>query len=367
MTVFTAFSYPGFFNHEVLHPKHGRPKLNSLNLMRAALAAFLAIALTVIMSCDDRNEADKPDVIYALKHTIVTPGAALDVAAGANLVAIAAGSAGSYVYDISSVTSPVELFHYPQVAPFYSTLIALDTINHLVASASSPSAPGDRYPIHYYVGTNRRVTFATFSGPFDEMEFQSKQDTFSLWGTDGDDGLVAGNYCHNGDSTWERDCPSFWPGWDVDQVRMRGFDRNGALLAVALADYRIHVRDTDLNANVSIFITPGDPQDCAWYENHLLVADYMYLSIFNMSDIDTPEVVSVFTISGADRIVRIKMDGDRAILLDDADGVYVVDVSDVLNAKLVQSISLPEPTGLAVSNGRLIATDQQLGTLIYER
>ncbi len=367
MIVFTASSYPGFFNLEVSHPKHGRPKLKRLNFMRAALAASLVIALIVIVSCDERNEADKPDVVYSLKHTIVTSGAALDLAASGDVLAIAASSAGTLVFDISNPVAPDTLMWYQQIPPFYSALVALDTVNNLVATISNPAAPGDRFPIHYYE-TGRRVTFASFSGPFEEIMFQSKLDTFSLWGTDGTDGLVAGNYCHSGDSTWSRDCPSFWEGWNVVPVRMRGFDIKGKLLAIALADYRIHIRDTELNTNYSVFITPGDPQDCAWYGDYLLVADYLYLSIFNVeANASAPEAVTVFTIPGADRIITIKMDGDRAILLDDADGIYVVDVSDLANPKLLQTISLPEPTGLAVANGRLIATDQQLGTLIYER
>ncbi|MBK6765884.1 MAG: hypothetical protein IPG71_06000 [bacterium] len=341
--------------------------MNSSLFLRAALAAFLIVALCFWSGCDDRNDADLPSVVYSLKHTIVTPGSALDCDAGANLVAIAASSAGTYVYDISNPASPVEEFHYEQLVPFYSTLVALDTVNHLVASASSPSAPGDRYPIHYYVGTDRRLTFATFSGPFDEMAFTSRLDTFTLWGTDGDDGLVAGNYCHDGDSTWTRDCPTFWQGWDVDQVRMRGFDIKNQYIAIALADYRIHIRDTELNSNVSIFLTPGDPQDCEWYGDYLMVADNLYFTIFNAANIDSPVVVTTMTIPGADRLIRVKMDEHRALLLDDADGIYVVDVSDVTNPRLLQSIPLPEPTGIAAANGRLIATDQQLGTLIYER
>lgn len=339
-----------------------------LNFIRATLAASFVIALVFAVSCDERNEADKPDVVYALKHTIVTPGAALDLDAKGNLVAIAASSSGTYLYDITNPASPVEEFHYSQIPPFYTALVALDTVNKLIATYSNPAAAGDRFPIHYYVGTERRLTFASFSGPFEELAFQSKLDTFSLWGTDGDDGLVAGNYCHDGDSTWTSECPSFWDGWDVDPVRMRGFDFKGALIAVAIADYRVHIRNTESNTNYSIFITPGDPQDCVWYGDYVLVADYLYLSIFNVeANVSAPEIVATYTIPGADRLINIKMDGNRAILLDDADGIYIVDVSDLANPKLIQSISLPEPTGLAVANGRVIATDQQLGTLIYER
>ena len=89
--------------------------------------------------------------------------------------------------------------------------------------------------------------------------------------------------------------------------------------------------------------------------------------MIDVGDFSAASVVRTYGISGADRLQKIVVDGHYAILLDDSDGLYIVDVSDPLHPVLEQSISLPEVSSVSASNGVLVASDEQLGVLIYQR
>lgn len=146
-----------------------------------------------------------------------------------------------------------------------------------------------------------------------------------------------------------------------------GWAEKGELFALALNDYRVRLHDSNDAASLSEVETPGDPYDCAWVGDFVLVADNFFITIINAANIDSPMVVSTYVIPGADRLQKIVVDGNFAVLLDDSDGLYIVDVTDPMKPELVQSISLPEPTCVSAYNGTMVASDEQLGVLIYQR
>jgi len=332
--------------------------------------ALIIFGAATFVSCDERNEADIPAVVYSLKHNIVTAGVALNVDLKDNLLGVAAASSGTYVYDIANIAAPAEVFHYEQVSDFYSSHVAIDVLNGLVMTGSEPSgAPGDKYPIHS-LSSGLRIGASSFSGPLDEMIVVSTTSRFDVWATDTtpNDGFTVSSYCYDEDAMrFLPNCVQDRFGFANSNVRARGFGKNGDIFAVAMANFLIAVHDIRVQALPREVLVPGDPYDCAWYGDYILVADNLFLTVVNATNIDSPSVVKTLTIPGADRLQRIVVDGSYAVLLDDADGVYIVDVSTPTNPKHVQSISLPEPTSISSSNGTLAVSDEQLGVLIYQR
>jgi len=339
--------------------------------MRATLSALIIIGAIAVVSCDERNEPDLPQVVYTLKKNIVTPNSAMYVDADNDKLAIAALSAGTYVYDIANPANPIELFHYPQRDTLYSSYVGMDGVNGLVLTVSGPGvAPGDKYPIHD-IETGDRIGGASFSAGVQAVEIVSSENRFEAWRTDNSegDGLGVSAYCYIPDSSrWRRDyCEVIPQGYFRGQQNLRGFGIRDSLVAVAESYYRIRIYNTEIGDNITTFFTTGDPQDCAWYGDYILVADKVHFTVVSIANIDTPVVVKTLTIPGADRLVQIVMDGTTAVLLDDADGIYTVDVTTPTEPKFLQSISLPEPTSVTASNGKIIASDEQLGVLIYSR
>jgi len=336
--------------------------------MRAMLCALIIIGTIAVVSCDERNDADLPQVVYSLKKNIVTPGVALYVDADRDMLAVAASSAGTYVYNIVNAVNPNEVFHYEPSGRLYSSEVAIDALNGLVVTSASPAGePGDKYPIHIY-DTGERIGGLAFSAPV-EIELSASENEFNVWRTDNTDGLQYDSYCYNADSArWHPDyCTDFYSGFDVGTIRLRGFGIRDSLVAVAQVNYEIRLHDVSTGVTRSRFSTNGDPQDCAWYGNYLLVADFVHFTVVYVPNVDSPVVAKTLTIPGADRLVRVVTDGNYAILLDDVDGIYVVDISTPTDPQFVQSISLPEPSGVTATNGKVIVSDEQLGVLIYQR
>ncbi len=340
--------------------------------MRAMSCALIIIGAIATVSCDERNDADLPQIVYSLKKNIVTPGVALYVEADGDLLGVAASSAGTYVYNISNVADPTEVFHYEPSGQLYTQFVGVDAVNGLVLTVTGPdAAPGDKYPIHR-LADSVRIGGAAFSGGIQEVSISSTENEFNAWRTDQSDGdgLGVSSYCYIADSArWRPDyCATLYNSFIPENlVRLRGFDGRGDLFAVAQNDYNVRIFNAVDGTTTAIFSTLGDPQDCAWYGEYLLVADNFHLTVVNVTDIAHPSIATTLTIPGADRLQRIVVDGHYAVLLDDADGLYIVDVTAPTEPKLVQSIVLPEVSSITTTNGKIIASDEQLGVLIYQR
>lgn len=345
--------------------------MNSHRIIRALIGALVLVAALAVISCDERNEADIPPVVYTLKHNIVTAGVAQYVSLQEDLLAVAATRAGTYVYNVSNPNSPEEVFHFTPPGELYSIFAAIDAVNGLVFTVAEPDvAFGDKYPIHD-LATGERIGGATFSGGSQEVALVTSDGEFTAWRTDqsAGDGLAGSSYCFNADSgQWlPTYCTFFNNSYIPAFSKLRGFDVNDSLFVIAHNNYEVRIFNSLTGHLSQPALTPGDPQDCAWYGDYILIADNFYLTVLNASEIDTPVVVKSMAIPGADRLQRIVVDGDHAVILDDADGLYVVNVADPMNPVLEQTISLPEPTYVTAYNGTMVASDEQLGVLIYQR
>jgi len=339
-------------------------------LWRAALGALALISLAFV-GCDERNDADVPATIYHLQKQMVLPGTALFVDLQGDMLAVAAASAGTYLFNVADPATPSEVFHYTPVASLYAAQTAYDPVTQHIVTINMGAGPGDRFPIHA-IPSGQRLGIATVSGAIVDLQFGSTEERLDLWTLDGsgdNDGLVLTSFCYDSLSgEYEFNCVGDRFGYSNADLFMRGFDRKDTLFAIAASDHRVRIHNSrvafvdPITVNVS-----GDARDCAWYGNYLLVADNFSLDIIDISDLSAPEEVGRYVIQGADRLQEIDIDGSYAVLLDDADGVYVVDISNPVAPKVVQSISLPEVSRISVDDGMLAIADQQLGVLIYTR
>ncbi|MCC6477259.1 hypothetical protein IT157_09425 [bacterium] len=336
-----------------------------MKLPTTLILSSLALALLVLFvaSCDERNEADLAPEIYKLIATIDPEGDALHADAAGNYLAVAGASSGVKVYNAADPRNLEELFSYVPPLPYYTVSCILDPINHLVALAQNPSGPNLHKIFNFENGAALGVM--RFTGIPIKLQMRSRADSIVIWGTDPTDGFIADLWCKASETEWTPGCPSVW-FW-FGGVGQRGFDVNENHAAIATNQYRVKIHDVANNLEVSATGTPGDPQDCAWFGNYIVVADNFYLTILDATTAASPTAVSSIIIPGADRLNRVLMDGNHAVLLDDSDGIYVVSLSDTQHPVLQQTISLPEPASISISNGNLFVADQQLGVLVYKR
>jgi hypothetical protein len=318
------------------------------------------------LGCDERNDAITPENPYRLAATYPTPGIIRWVDAEGNLAAVAMSTAGMRVLDVSDVNSIETVFEYQPDPGERVTRVALDLINHLVFAETGG------FPILDYTlpVDSARIGGAAFSGPLNDVEISHELNSLTIWGTDdtGSDGFVATHYCRESDtSEWVFGCDFFWQGYTATSLTVSGFDLNDSIFAIAADWTGVHLHRADPPGPISDVATPGIANDCAWYGNHIIVADEFSMTVIDASDVQNPEVVNRFVIEGADRLAWVQVSGNYAILLDTNDGLYVVDISNLLSPNLVQQISLPEPTALDADGNRLYVADQAIGLLIFER
>ncbi len=102
------------------------------------LCTLIIIGSILIVSCDERNEPDLPAIVYTLTKTMEMPGDVLDVDVNGHMLAVAASQAGTYLYDISDLANPAEVFHYTPTGVFYSAWAKVDPANGLILSALEP-------------------------------------------------------------------------------------------------------------------------------------------------------------------------------------------------------------------------------------
>jgi len=212
------------------------------------------------------------------------------------------------------------------------------------------------------------------SGPLSDIhlsvDLASTPQTLTFWGADltDSDGLVGSQACRNSDTeAWGAQCGFTPPPYAAPHGDIRGFGFRDNLVALANNDDGIHIEDISTNTGVADLMTPGLPYDCAWWGDKIVVADRYFVTMVDAIDPANPELDESLIIDGADRLATVVVSGQYAVVMDEADGVYIVDLANPAGAKLVQEIRLIEPTSIAVDGNRLYVTDEQAGLLIYER
>lgn len=338
------------------------------------------IMLTIIAGligltgCDERNEADIPQDVYMHQATYTVGSVIKFVDADDNHVALAAGALGTQVLDFTNVSNPVLLAEYLNPAGTNSEVTLLSRQLGIV---------GTLYDDHLYWGQSSALNYQTgdtvgtlgISSQIVELKLviADDQQSFNIWGTDRSegDGLVGIRYCWDGTAMeWNTsNCPFTPPSYDAEpnNSSIRGFDVKDSVIAIAVNQNGLHFENSRFNTGINDYYTPGLAQDCEWYGDYLIVADQYFLTIVDAADLMNPVLVTKLIIPNADRLKNVGIDDHYAILLDEYDGVYVVDISDLANPQLVQEIKLVEPSSLDVDNHRIYVTDEQIGLLVYTR
>jgi hypothetical protein len=353
-----------------------------LNTITKRTAAFVLIgaiaALSFMIGCDDRNEADIPQPVFTYAGGYTTGSTIKHVVADGNYATIAASVAGMFVLDVSNPGSVSEVYRFRTEDNIGSNWVAMSSEYGIAATFLDLNTGYFGWSAVFNFLTGDTIGVTGFTGPLADFALQAgtqpSTESFYFWGSDriGPDGLVGIRYCHlyiGTDSVkWATSgCPFTVPHYIPPRDNIRGFGIKDSLMAIAIDVDGIHLYAQHTNTNISDLYTPGIANDCAWYGNYIIVADRYFVTVVDASDPANPEIVSSLTIDGADRLVSVEVDGNHAAVLDEADGVYIVDLADPANLKMVQEIKLSEPSSICADNGRLYITDEQQGLLIYTR
>ena len=113
--------------------------------------------------------------------------------------------------------------------------------------------------------------------------------------------------------------------------------------------------------------TPGAAYDVVYQDGYLFVADYFGgLVVIDAADPTNMTLAAQVVPRGADRCVKVIVDGTFAVLMDQYDGLFVFDVSVPTSPVILEQIDLPEPRGMEFSGGRLLVTDESRGLMIFQ-
>ena len=335
----------------------------------------LASAALVMNGCDAPNEPDLPLKAYHLDRVIGLEGVPEDVCARGQWVAVANGSFGAVVFDISNPVAPVRLYDYAAAPLSVCTNVTLDTLHHYLAVVTDP-ADGLNYQVFAFLAGDSQPNLSLngIGTPIADFAVQTSRgatgDTMTYWATDltpSDWFLVSVALARPSDTVqWQNDisCPTFRPS----RGHPRGFDiRGDGMLAVAVDDGGIVIYDTDRCRMTDTVNTAGIAYACAWAGDYVVVADEYRVTIVDATNPDDITLASSLDVPGASRLRKVAVDGRYAALADEYDGIYVVDISNPHTPQYVQLLSLEDPTGVAALNGRIYATDRSQGLVIYSR
>lgn len=339
---------------------------------RTALICSVLLSL-VFISCDEPNDPDLPSQPYKRIAVLSSTTVIKDVAASGDIVAVAAGSSGAYVLNVRDAAHPETLFTYAtNVYGAQCTDIALDTLHRYVAVRVLSEPDWGPFPLFNYTAEDLAQAYVAQvggNGPYDDLECEAFTDSIRFYGSDNNDNFFTmSNFCRaSSESPWSY-CPQILQLYQPVTGTCEGFDTSAdGLLAIAIYSQGVHIHNLRTRMPLGNCFTPGFAQDCAWKGSTILIADRYHMTIMDAGNLENPRVVGTFVIPGADRLSRILVSGDYACLMDDNDGVYVLDIRNPASPSLIQTIPLTEPADIMVSGNRLYIIDEADGLLVYSR
>ncbi len=339
-----------------------------------------AIATIWFSGCDEPKKADQTQP-YHLAATYPFPAPAKHVVAMGHIAAVADGAYGGVVLNVSNLAHIDTVFHGMLNSPFAgASLVALDTINHLVAITSQPGISGDStnplydYTTRTYIGEALPLGIGAYLG----LEVIGQRNRATLWG--GQNAGVGGGTFWG--YRWRRDTDTSQWIADSDPVfsysiqgpgfgntnAPEGFAHRGSdsVFALSVEEAGVLFLNDSSGTELSRITVPGAAYDCQWYQDSLLVvaADFIMV-IINARDVTHPAMIAQLAIPNSDRMRGVAIDDHWACIMDGYDGIYVVDIASPRNPVYVQLIRLDSPTSVCANNGRLYATDQTAGLLVF--
>jgi hypothetical protein len=335
-------------------------------LWLAPFGLFTIFALFAALGCDEPNDPDLPPSPYRLA-AIYDPGSPIiDISTGGDSVAVGVLYKGLEVLNVAdpNAISLVDTIRFPDPGS-YCQAVALDAVNSLVAMSSTDFL--DPNLIRDFANDTRVSGFGA-TGVTD-MQFYSRPDTSDFWfALSGTDVRISNSRFVRIDSVWSLagGCSAWAPGL-APTVRMEQVAiRSDGIVAVAFQS-GVHLINSSTCQDLDTIQTPDQAYGCAWYGDYLIVAAEYHMLVIDLSDLQNAAIIQRFEIRNADRLRQVAVDGNFAALLDTNDGIYIVDISNVTASKLVQTITLIQPSSVASSPGRFYFADQARGLLIYTR
>jgi hypothetical protein len=341
------------------------------------VAVIAIVSLFLIAGCDSPNSPEMPPYKQIAQYN--TPAMANDVAVDGHMIAIAAGSYGSIVLDASDLGNIREVFVDPPDS-FNSNgagQVAIDATNHIIITGASmyPSSGGaiGAYLNDYvrpYPDTVRYML--NFQGKTLEMKMSGSQNRFMLYESSQSTNRVFYGklYTRTSDtaSIWNESLPvEYLGGASRFGNYVQGFDvRSDGIIAMAVMNAGLHFHSTE-NVDYGELSVPSIAYDCAWAGNNLVVASNALIVMVNVDDVTHPRVVSTLFIPSANTLRKVAVDGQYAMVMDDLDGVYVVDISDPSNMKYVQLLGMSRPTSVCSNGGKVYVTNEVTGLVIFSR
>lgn len=341
--------------------------------MRKLMCGLLSgVAFLMVMfltaGCDDANTPDVPVQPYALAATCQGPSVITDIDASGDYVAVAYEYTGYTILDVTDFGEIRVVDTYgPHQADASCDLVTMDAANGLVFSYL-PEDVGYVSRVRDF-RSHQPVYYLNASGGTAETWFISRPDTVVIWMTDhsGENVLKRQQIVHRSDTAWARDPNVPEMSWALPPPDVQGFGLSPTG-AVAVA-YGAGIGFINGNPDViaSTLSLPGNSYDCAWYGNDIVVAAEYAMLIVRVDSLNALHLLRHFIIPKADRLRQVEVDGDYVLLLDEADGIYVVDVSDETAPRVVQEIPFLEPAAFDLENHTLFVGDRVQGLQIFTR
>ncbi len=339
-------------------------------LWQLPLIAAMLATLILIGGCDDPNTPDVPTPPYSLAAAYAVPSVITDIDASGDYAAVAFEFAG---YDILNVTNlnaiSVADTYRPRYVGARCDLVAMDAANGLVFSYL-PTDAGYESPVRDF-RLHRRVYWINASSGSTECVFVGRPDTVTVWLTDniGESVLKCQQAVRATDTTWTNNAGFPATAWSApvaaNKVQYFGISASG--IAAIAFESGIALFDGIAGLALDTLLLPGHAYDCAWHGNNIVVAAEYAMLIVNADNVDSLRLVKEFILPKADRLRQVETDGDYAVLLDDADGIYIVDISDLAAPRLVQELPFLEPAALDIENHTVFVGDRVQGLSIYRR
>ena len=340
------------------------------------LTAICGLML-ISASCVERVDMVRSGEETALQVLSITqtPGWAQDVWISGQTAYIADGEQGIAIWDITQKDSPIPL----------DTLITDRSVTGVKYSPMTGlifvGMPGDNGGVTYYnldTKDRRSTLFDDGLAAFSILEISN--DTVIVAEVDrnlGEGLRIFAIYYDAVDGSPE---DSIWYDRDIraslsfESGSGRGLHWDSGFAYVAINQAGLTIAEVVIASN-SISITklgnadtPGGARDVALNraKTHAIVADYQAgISIIDVTDKSAPVYIKSLLPDGVDQMFRVSAVGDTAYALDNNNGMFVFDVTNPTDIRLIGRYDSPKPRGLFITDDHTIfLADELLGLVI---
>ena len=333
--------------------------------MRTSVCLTVLLTIVILVGCGERNTPLQPETYYRLISQVQTPGLSQDVCVINDTAYVADNAGGITVIDILDASDPVYVESWSSTQLVKRIKAAPQ--NRLVIAYETGGADG----VKLYSIDSKQIVAESFDAGLRGLDVMEYVDSLWILETDITEGLRGDFYINTG-SYWSRTTGLPWTQAPLGEYRGMAVAQD--TIAFTCLDERgvmawslDLVQTTNPPDSIGWVETPGVAYDVAYQDGYLYIADYFAgLAVVDASDLTSLSLVAQVVPQGANRCVRVAVDGTTAAVLDSYDGIYVFNISIPEAPIVIERIDLPEPEGLAFSGGRLLAVDAAEGLMIFQ-